>query len=140
MKLIALSLLLVLVSFRSEKEEIVSGLQKQAVSQEKNIAVYFSGSDWCSVCKKFKSETLNVPEIDSLLKNSFIYYTADFPQRTKLDKSIVQANELLAEKLNPGGNFPLLVITDASLNVKAVIRYGNPSPKVIEELQKLENQ
>jgi len=140
MKFAAILSLLALLAFRSGGDSITTGLQQQAAEQEKLIAVYFSGSDWCSVCKKFRNETLNVPAIDSLLNNDFIYYTADFPQRQKLEKATAAANDLLAEKLNPGGTFPLLVITDASWNVKSVIRYGNKPEAVIAELSKLRKQ
>ena len=136
MKLLITSSLLVLFAFRSTPE-ITGTLQQKATAEEKHIAIYFSGSDWCGVCYKFKQETLAVPEIDSLLNSKFVYYTADFPQRTKLDKPVIAANEFLAEKLNPDGNFPLLVITDANWNIKAVIRRGPGKDEVLSQLQQL---
>lgn len=99
-------------------------LQEQSKAEKKYIAVYFCGSDWCSVCHKYKRETLEVGAIDSTLKNQFVFYTADFPQRVKLAKEVVETNEILAEKLNPGGIFPLLVITDSDLNIKASFKRG----------------
>jgi len=121
-------------------DDITSGLQQKALSENKNIAVYFCGSDWCSICYKFKEETLQVPVIDSLINADFVYYTADFPQRKKLEKTIVTANEFLAEKLNPAGEFPVLVITDANWNVKAKIYRGNKKEVVIEKLTQSKNK
>lgn len=135
MKIIAL--LLTALYFSVQSDTLLSDLQQKGRTEKKYIAVYFSGSDWCSVCFKFKNETLNLPEIDSLLKTGFIYYNADFPQRKKLDTSTIEANEFLAEKLNPAGAFPLLIITDADWKTKAVIKRGNPSKEVITELKKL---
>jgi thioredoxin-related protein len=99
----------------------ITNLQSKATQSQKNIAIYFCGSDWCSVCNNFKKSFLSNPKVDSLLKNNYVYYMADFPQRTKLEKSIVELNEALAEKLNPEGHFPKLVITDEQLKIKVVI-------------------
>ena len=114
--------------------ELAPALKEKALSENKNIAVYFAGSDWCSNCNKFKRELLDVPQIDSLLKNNFVYYMADFPQRIKLEKEVVATNEFLAEKLNPGGEFPVLVLTDENWSVKAKIYRGNSEKSVVEKL------
>lgn len=110
--------------------EITTDLQEKATREHKNIAVYFCGSDWCSVCTKFKRETLSDPQVDSLLNNGFIYYLADFPQAVKQSKELVAANEFLAEKLNPAGEFPVLVIADKDWNIKAKIYRGNKQGEV----------
>lgn len=132
MKLIAF-ISVVLLSF-SVTEDIASGLQERANIQNKNIAVYFCGSDWCSVCHKFRRETLSIPEIDSLLHGDFVYYEADFPQKAKQSESLVAANEFLAERLNPAGEFPVLVIADANWKVLTRIYRGHPGQTVIQKL------
>lgn len=131
MKTFLLSLLL--LSFGSSNE-IHSELQQKANVENKNIAVYFCGSDWCAVCHKFKCELLVIPAIDSLLNHSYVYYIADFPQGIKQEKSVVASNEFLAEKLNPGGEFPVLVIADENWNVKTKIYRGNTEVSVVEKL------
>lgn len=117
--------------------EIPNDLQQKATAENKNIAVYFCGSDWCANCNKFKRETLQVPAIDSLLHTDFVYYVADFPQGIKQDKALVASNEFLAEKLNPAGEFPVLVIADANWNIKAKIYRGNPEASIIQKLNLL---
>lgn len=93
-------------------------LTEQAKSENKNIVVYFSGSDWCTICMKFKKKVLQEEQIRSLLDENYVYYIADFPQRTQLKKAVIEKNEALAEKLNQEGFFPFLVITDENLTVK----------------------
>jgi thioredoxin-related protein len=93
----------------------------KAKSTNKNIVVYFSGSDWCSICHVFKNEFIEQKEVTAILNTDFVYYNADFPQRRKLGKEIVANNDLLAAKLNPNGIFPLLVIADENLKIKKVI-------------------
>ena len=101
-----------------------SVLQQRATEEKKNIAVYFCGSDWCSSCHKFKSTVLAQPPIDSLLKQGYVFYEADFPQRKKQADSTKTLNDFLAEKLNPNGVFPALVISDESFRIKYA-QYGS---------------
>lgn len=124
MKLLILLSLFAGFGLKAANPVISAGLQEKSKAEKKYIAVYFCGSDWCAVCHKYKKETLETPVIDSLLKNAFIYYTADFPQRAKLSKEVVESNEFLAEKLNKGGIFPLLVITDSNLEIKHIFKRG----------------
>lgn len=113
---------------------VIADLQSKSAAEKKNIAVYFSGSDWCTNCHKFKSQTLQLPEVESVLSNNYIYYAADFPQRKKLEAATIEANKFLADKLNPSGEFPVLVITDSNWNVLAKIYKGNEIPLVMEKL------
>lgn len=95
-----------------------SFLREKAMEKHQNIAVYFSGSDWCSSCRQFKEKVLSQPTIDSLLNHGYVFYVADFPQRKKLPDSTRVFNDFLAEKLNPAGIFPALVLTDENLAVQ----------------------
>lgn len=96
----------------------LNDLQTKAGESNKNIVVYFSGSDWCVNCFRFHDEVLANADIKNTIDNGFIFYNADFPQRKKQQKEVVQINKELAEKLNPQGIFPLLVVVDKELNVK----------------------
>lgn len=95
-----------------------SFLQEKAKEKHQNIAVYFSGSDWCSSCHQFREKVLSQPGIDSLLKHGYVFYIADFPQRKKLPDSTRVLNDFLAEKLNPSGVFPALILTDENLGIQ----------------------
>lgn len=109
-----------LLSFAFKGEKTIE-LQEKAKTEHKNIVVYFAGSDWCVPCHQFRESFLKMPKVDSLLSKSYVYYLADFPQRTKLDKKIEELNDNLAEKLNPEGVFPKLVIADDNLKIISVI-------------------
>ncbi|PSK93455.1 thioredoxin family protein [Taibaiella chishuiensis] len=115
--------------------ESLEGLRNDARQHEKNIAVYFSGSDWCTNCHRFRRNVLEQDTIKSLLDNGYVYYVADFPQRKKLDKETVSLNEALAEKLNPDGVFPVLVLTDSDWNIKARIYNGNALETIMHKLK-----
>jgi thioredoxin-related protein len=127
-------LMIGVISLWAFKSDNQLDIQVRAKNEHKNIVVYFCGSDWCSICTKFKKSFLTQSPVDSLLNNGFVYYTADFPQRTKLSPSVTEFNETLAEKLNPEGEFPLLVIADENLIVKEKIYATTPE---VEALRKI---
>jgi thioredoxin-related protein len=117
----------------SDKDDL--SIVKKAKESNKYIAVYFSGSDWCAICHVFKNEFVEQKEVAPILNADFVYYNADFPQRKKLAKDITATNDVLAEKLNPNGIFPLLVIADENLNVKKVITKAMGYDKAMEALK-----
>lgn len=124
-----------LTAFNAIPDHNAEALSKDARTANKNIAVYFSGSDWCVNCYGFKKKYLEQESIKTMLESEFIFYNADFPQRKKLDKEVVLVNEALAEKLNPEGIFPLLVIADAELNVLSAIALGEQSDVVYKKIE-----
>jgi thioredoxin-related protein len=116
LKILMAAIMMITVGYESP-----TSLQQKAKEQNKNIVIWFCGSDWCAICHQFKSRVLDEPGIDALISQKFIYYTADFPQRKKLDKEVIRTNDFLAEKFNQEGSFPKLVITDENFVVKAVV-------------------
>ncbi len=128
------SFMLAFMMFANPGNTTIIDLTTKANTENKNIAVYFSGSDWCTNCHKFKEQTLQLTEVNERLNRDYIYYTADFPQRKKLDTSTTEANKFLAERLNPGGEFPVLVITDSNWKVLAKIYKGNELNSVVDKL------
>lgn len=134
MKYLMIALLLMGIN---SPNAIVQNLESKASSEGKYIAVYFCGSDWCANCYKFKEQTLSHNEVKTLLNDNFVYYTADFPQRTKLSAEVASANDLIAEKLNDEGVFPVLVIADKNWNVKTKIYKGDLTEVVVDKLNSL---
>ncbi|MEN9656193.1 MAG: hypothetical protein RL311_1139 [Bacteroidota bacterium] len=117
-KIIALFLLLSSFSF-SQKNENFSQKLELAKTENKNVLLYFSGSDWCAPCVKFKKFIVNTPEFQSFATENLILYNADFPRlsKNKLAKEVEKENETLADKYNSKGIFPLILLLDTEGNV-----------------------
>ncbi len=85
-----------------------------ANTEGKPIVVVFSGSDWCGPCIRFKKRILESEDFKNYASENFVLYNADFPRKKKnqlpLDK--LNDNKSLAEKFNPRGFFPLVVVLD----------------------------
>lgn len=109
-----------------------------ANQEHKNILLYFSGSDWCSPCVKFKKTFINDDIFKTYSEQNLIVLNADFPRQKKnaLSKEQVTENELLAEKYNPNGYFPLIILFDE--NGKEINKWEKlPSESVSEFIAKL---
>jgi thioredoxin-related protein len=113
----------------------------EASQAKKSILLNFSGSDWCLPCIKLKTEIFSSEAFARFAEDNLILANADFPRlkKNQLDKNQIQHNELLAEKYNPHGKFPLTILLNSSGTV--IMQWeGLPqkSPEVfVDELKKL---
>ena len=73
----------------------------------------FSGSDWCLPCIRFERSVLQDSTFVAFSDEYLTIEKADFPQHKKLTKDQVSHNESLAEKYNPQGYFPHVLLLDA---------------------------
>lgn len=81
-----------------------------AQSNNKNILVYFTGSDWCSPCKKLKVDLLPTEEFKSLADDYNLVYV-DIPRNQDLiSAGQMKKNKELMNQLNERKVFPLLVV------------------------------
>ncbi|WP_333809833.1 thioredoxin family protein [Flavobacterium sp.] len=105
--------------------------KKIAAEQDKNIIIVFSGSDWCAPCIKLDK---NIWQSDTFKKEAakqWIIVRADFPRKkaNELPKEQMDRNRKLADKFNPDGSFPLVVILDNNGKVLGKMGFKNVSPE-----------
>ncbi len=117
-KLIAIVLLLVNIGFAQQTETFKQKLET-AKTENKSVLLYFSGSDWCAPCVKFKKFIVNTPEFQTFATENLVIHNADFPRlsKNKLAKEVVKENETLADKYNSKGIFPLILLLDTEGNI-----------------------
>ncbi|WP_394369316.1 thioredoxin family protein [Aureivirga marina] len=90
--------------------------------ENKKIILVFSGSDWCKPCIQLKSEVLESSEFIEKAGNKYVFVNIDFKRNPKgISKETIKYNEAIAEKYNPQGFFPYVVILDSNLNTKKKI-------------------
>lgn len=128
-------ILSVLISFlaftviQPDNQYFKSDFEKTESLIIKRKLIVFSGSDWCKNCIQLKKQVLSSEVFIEFAKESIEIVTADFPQREKLPKEEVAKNEALAEKYNPEGEFPKLILLSADGSSAKVIQYANQSPQ-----------
>lgn len=112
-------LFVLLVSFSVSAQETNHMTFNQSVEkaqiENKNILLFFSGSDWCAPCVKFKKYFIDSAEFKDFSSSNLIVYNADFPRSKKnqLPKEVVTENGKLAEKYNSKGLFPMILLLDS---------------------------
>lgn len=138
-KLIALFLLVSSFGFAQQMETFAQKLEK-AKTEHKKVLLYFSGSDWCAPCIKFKKFIVNTEEFQNYASSNLVIYNADFPRlsKNKLAKEVEKENDGLADKYNNKGQFPLILLLDEN---GVVLKKWEEYPKesIAEFIEKLKS-
>ena len=102
----------------------------EAISSNKNILLVFSGSDWCAPCIKLDRTIFQSDAFKAEAAQKWVLVKADFPKKkgNLLSAELTESNKKLAEKYNKEGNFPLVVLLDATGKVIGITGYKNVSP------------
>jgi thioredoxin-related protein len=105
--------------------------KRAAEKSNKNVMLYFSGSDWCRPCILLKKKVFETEEFDKFAKENLILAMFDFPIKDKNKPSAeqIEHNEKIAELYNPDGNFPhIVLVTSKGKKIREFSGYGNESP------------
>lgn len=103
--------------------------KKLATTQNKPILIFFTGSDWCGICKMLDKDFLSTDKFKGISSEKLILYKADFPRRTDLvplDQKAI--NETLSTKYSKTRSkrvFPTIVLIDANGNELGFIESYN---------------
>lgn len=96
---------------------------------QRPVLLIFSGTDWCQPCIRFKKTILSDSSFVQFASKNLVILEADFPQRKKLDAKTVARNEQLAERYNPNGIFPYILLLKPDLSVLKVVAYDNQTSR-----------
>jgi thiamine biosynthesis lipoprotein len=108
------------------------------ISSEANkpVLLVFAGSDWCANCIRFEKRILSSSDFLSFAEKDIVVLKADFPQRTPISAALEQQNASLAEKYNPEGLFPYLLLLSPEKSVLSSLVYRDQTPsEFINEIQ-----
>jgi thioredoxin-related protein len=93
-----------------------------AVTKNKPILVYFTGSDWCMWCMKLDKEVFSKQEFKDYLKENFIPVVIDFPMYQEQSAAIRRKHEKLKAKYAVQG-FPTLFLLNPQGKILAKSNY-----------------
>ncbi|MFK7810999.1 MAG: thioredoxin family protein [Maribacter sp.] len=83
-----------------------------AEQNNKNVLIYFTGSDWCPPCKMLKTDLFDSTEF-AALSQSYVLLYIDIPMNKDiLTPEQLAHNKKLSSKLNQKGSVPLIKILD----------------------------
>lgn len=111
-KYITTILLLIGLTINAQEKLTFDQSLSKAQNEHKKILLFFSGSDWCAPCVKFKKFYVETDQFKSFSNENLVVYNADFPRQKKnqLAKEIAIENGKLAEKYNSKGQFPMILL------------------------------
>jgi thiamine biosynthesis lipoprotein len=111
----------------------VEEILKSSAETHKPLLVVFAGSDWCAPCIQFEKNILSESSFQEFADKNLLLYKADFPQRKALPPQEQEQNDWLAERYNPEGLFPHIVLLKPDHTVLAVLKYNRQSPAAFIE-------
>ncbi|MEM9417583.1 MAG: thioredoxin fold domain-containing protein [Planctomycetota bacterium] len=100
----------------------------EAKTSEKDIFLYFTGSDWCPPCIYMKDKIFSTPAFRSSVPEEFVLTEIDFPRTFQLPPAQVKQNDTLAE-LYGVDYFPTILLADAEGRPYASMREMMVSPQ-----------
>lgn len=115
---------------------------KKAKKNKKPIIMYFSGSDWCSPCKKLDTDFFHSQQFLEQSKK-FNMVLVDIPHRVDIISAKQRKkNEKLLGKYNKEKSFPMVVFMNYKGKVKEKIKgysFLRDTSKYFENVEKLLN-
>ncbi len=102
--------------------------KKTAAAENKDLLVLFTGSDWCSWCKKLEREVFAKQEFQNQAPAEFVLVMLDFPRRRQVPADVKQARNALKQKYKIRG-FPTVALMNAEGEVYARTGYQAGGPK-----------
>lgn len=95
-----------------------------AKEDDKPILIVFTGSDWCKNCIALEKEVFQDAAFLEYADNNLILLRVDFPRSKKNNSYPMDdaSRSALADKYNPQGTFPFVVLVDNS--EKAIANSG----------------
>ncbi len=85
---------------------------EKAASENRDLLLLFTGSDWCPPCIKLKKDVLSQKEFVEQAPNSFVLVKFDFPQTVELSAELQKQNDEWSERFGIEG-FPTIVLLDS---------------------------
>lgn len=112
-------------SFSQEWENSYADAKSKVEESGGALLLVFAGSDWCAPCIKLDRLVFQSPEFGQYAKQNLVLYKADFPRKKANSPTpeLAVANKILAEKFNPSGYFPLVVLLDTNEEVLGSFGY-----------------
>ena len=135
MKKIVLLFFMVLSSVVFSQDEVTwltdfAEAKQQAKQANKPLIMYLTGSDWCSPCKKLKSDFFENEDFIEQSKK-VVLLKVDLPFREDIITPEQRVkNKALQEKYNPQKSFPLLIgFNSGGREVSRISSYSGGDPR-----------
>ncbi len=127
--IVTLFIFMVSLSYSQNWKTNFEEAKTEALKENKNILLVFSGSDWCAPCIKLDNVVWKSEAFKLEAEKNWVIYKADFPKKkvNQLSPELAESNNKLAEKYNSNGSFPLVVLLDKTGKIIGMTGFKNIS-------------
>ncbi|HEX4350972.1 MAG TPA: thioredoxin fold domain-containing protein [Verrucomicrobiae bacterium] len=110
------------------------GALRQALSENKQVLLDFTGSDWCPWCIKFDQDVLSTARFGDYAGRNLELVKVDFPHHTPLPADQQRANDALARQFGVDGYPTYVLLNSAGREIGRQVGYlaGGPNAFVAE--------
>jgi hypothetical protein len=77
-----------------------------------HVLILYTGSDWCTWCKRMEAEVYSQPEFARYSRDKLVLLKLDYPRRTPQAEELKNQNAQLLSRYNVSG-FPTALLVDA---------------------------
>ncbi len=112
---------------------------ERAASAKRPIFLFFTGSNWCTWCKKLEGEILETTLFRNYAAKKLVLLKLDFPRGVQQPEWMISQNQALSKKYRVTG-YPTVVMLSPTGKFLANLGYapGGPVP-FVAALQEFEN-
>jgi thioredoxin-related protein len=101
----------------------------QAKTENRQVFLFFTGSDWCSWCKRLNKEILSTPEFARYSKEKLILVEVDFPKKRQQSATLKAQNAKLAKRYKIEGYPTVIILNSAGTKIDELgYQEGGPAP------------
>ena len=93
-----------------------------ATSQQKDLLLLYTGSDWCPPCKKLESEVFADEDFFAEANEHFVFVKFDFLRNSPISEETQRLNSAWADKYGVEG-YPTVILVDSELKPYAFAGY-----------------
>ena len=112
---------------------------ERAASAKRPVFLFFTGSNWCTWCKKLEAEILETTFFRNYAAKKLVLLKLDFPRGVQQPEWMISQNQALSKKYRITG-YPTIVMLSPTGKFLANLGYapGGPVP-FVAALQEFEN-
>ncbi len=110
---------------------------KDSQTSQKPLLLFFTGSDWCSVCKKLENAVLHEAEVVSLIESEFIPVMLDYPRSFQLNEELTRQNDELNKQFTIQGYPTVIACCDNEKPYGLLLGYSGNRDETIQNLKSM---
>jgi len=100
------------IKYNVNWEKSYAKAEKIAKKKNKDILIFFTGSDWCGPCKMLVEDFFETERFKNIAEKDFVLYEADNPRNKDLISETQREDNLKLGSKHKVNSYPTIVVVD----------------------------